>query len=209
MRLFLTSNPFLFEGDRMELNPANGFPALLQESVPAAGKYLLICADPDGWERTDHHAAQDVQAFRDAGFAVSDFTVLDGRNQDQAAKLISEADVVILGGGHVPTQNRFFQKIGLKDLLREYSGVVVGISAGSMNSAGQVYAQPELEGEAVDPDYQRFLPGLGLTSCNILPHYEQWKDDTLDGQRVMDFTARDSRGNSFSTFGRRKLCFCV
>jgi len=31
-----------------------------------------------------------------------------------------------------------------------------------MNCADTVYAQPEEPGEAVDPDYQRFIPGLGL-----------------------------------------------
>lgn len=30
-----------------------------------------------------------------------------------------------------------------------------------MNCADTVYAQPEEPGEAVDPDYQRFIPGLG------------------------------------------------
>lgn len=40
-----------------------------------------------------------------------------------------------------------------------------------MNRAREVYAQPELEGESVDTEYQRFLDGLGLTELMILPHY--------------------------------------
>ena len=32
-----------------------------------------------------------------------------------------------------------------------------------MNCAETVYAQPELEGESMDPEYQRFLPGFGIT----------------------------------------------
>ena len=42
--------------------------------------------------------------------------------------------------------------------------MIFGISAGSMNSAEEVYAQPELEGESLDPNYVRFIPGLGLNS---------------------------------------------
>jgi len=67
-----------------------------------------------------------------------------------------------------------------------------------MNCAAMVYAQPEEPGESVDPAYQRFLPGLGLTYLNILPHYQQVKDDILDGKRLYeDVTFADSFGHSF------------
>lgn len=67
-----------------------------------------------------------------------------------------------------------------------------------MNCADTVYAQPEEPGEAVDPDYQRFIPGLGLTTRNILPHYNQVKDNVLDGLRLFeDITAADSAGHTF------------
>ena len=107
---------------------------------------------------------------------------------------------MILGGGHVPTQNRFFHEIGLRELMKEYEGIVVGISAGSMNSADLVYAQPEEEGEAVDPSYRRFLTGLGLTKTMLLPHYQEVKDDVLDGMRLFaDITCPDSIGKCFYT----------
>ena len=68
----------------------------------------------------------------------------------------------------------------------------MGISAGHMNCAEIVYAQPEMPGEAVDPDYRRFIPGLGLTKYNILPHYQAVKDDYVDGMRLFeDITFRD------------------
>ena len=47
-------------------------------------------------------------------------------------------DLIILAGGHVPTQNRYFQEINLKSLLKNYQGVILGISAGTMNSAETV-----------------------------------------------------------------------
>ena len=82
--------------------------------------------------------------------------------------------------------------------MADYGGVVVGISAGSMNAADMVYAQPEEAGEAIDPAYQRFLPGLGLTKVNLLPHYDRVKDDVLDGLRLFeDITCPDSRSRTF------------
>jgi dipeptidase E len=98
----------------------------------------------------------------------------------------------------VPTQNAFFRKIGLRELMKDYDGIVVGISAGSMNSADAVYSHPEEEGEAVDPDYRRFLPGLNLTKVMLLPHYQNEKDTLLDGLRVYeDIAFPDSMGRTF------------
>ena len=92
----------------------------------------------------------------------------------------------------------FFAQISLRDLLRSYDKIVMGISAGSMNSADVVYAQPELEGEAIDAGYQRFLTGLDLTKTMILPHYQMIKDNILDGMRIIeDITYPDSQGRKF------------
>ena len=80
---------------------------------------------------------------------------------------------------------------------------------GSMNSAEIVYAQPEREGEAVDPAYQRFLPGLGLTKTMLLPHYQENKDDILDGQRVYeDIAFSDSHGRVIYAIPDGSYLFC-
>ena len=193
---FLTSQ--LNPEDRGELNPANGFIEELRRRLPAPLRVLDICSHPDAWEITDFYAGITRGYFEDAGFPVERYLTLDSRNEDRAAELIQSSNLIILDGGHVPTQNRFFQRIGLRDLMKGYTGVIIGISAGSMNAADLVYAQPEEEGEAADPDYQRFLPGLGLTKVNLLPHYQRVKDDVLDGLRLFeDITFQDSRGRTF------------
>ena len=196
MICFLTSRTDL--PGHEELNPANRFIDELRRVLPNPCRALNICSNPDDWAKTDFYAALTRLYFENAGFRFDSFRVLDGRNADQAEALVRDADLLILGGGHVPTQNRFFQKIGLRKLMNYYDGVVVGISAGSMNSAELVYAQPEEEGEAVDPAYRRFLPGLGLTKTMLLPHYQEVKDDVLDGLRLFeDITYPDSIGRCF------------
>ena len=196
MNCFLTSSP-VRPGENA-LNPANGFVDRLRACLPPVSTALFVCSDPDGAARTDAFAAAMRAGFEDKGFRFRRFEVLDRRNQAQAASLVRDAELVILAGGHVPTQNRFFAEIGLGTLLRGFDGVLVGISAGSMNSAETVYAHPELPGEATDPAYRRFLPGLGLTQKMILPHYQLLKDETLDGLRVMeDIAYPDSCGRRF------------
>jgi dipeptidase E len=67
-----------------------------------------------------------------------------------------------------------------------------------MNCAEIVYAQPEEPGEAVSGSYRKFIPGLGLTKYNVLPHYQAVKDDLVDGKRLMkEITYPDSRGHVF------------
>ena len=196
MICFLTSqvNP---EGTGA-LNPANGFIDELRRCLPDPLRVLDICSSPDGWEIMDFYAGLTRGYFEDAGFPIERYLTLDSRNEDRAAELIQSSNLIILDGGHVPTQNRFFQRIGLRALLQGYAGVIVGISAGSMNAADVVYAQPEEDGEAVDPAYQKFLPGLGLTTVNLLPHYDRVKDDVLDGLRLFeDITYQDSVGRTF------------
>ena len=196
MICFLTSSTVLPGTD--ELNPANGFLERLRLCMPKPCRAVFVCADPDGFARTDRFAASVKGSFEAAGFSFQSFSVLDRRTQNEAASLIAHANCLILAGGHVPTQNRFFAQIGLKDCLSGFDGVLIGISAGSMNCASVVYAQPELQGEALDPTYERFLPGLGLTKQMLLPHYQMLKDETLDSLRLMEeITYPDSSGRSF------------
>lgn len=196
MTCFLTSSPCV--AGEAKLNPANGFVDRLRDALPRVCSALFVCSDPDGAEWTDRFAGDMYDAFADAGFTFSSYEVLDRRTQDSAAELIAGAELIILAGGHVPTQNRFFQQIGLRGLLADFPGVIVGISAGTMNSADTVYAHPELSGEAVDPDYERYLPGLGLTQRMVLPHYQEVCDSGLDGLRLFeDIAYPDSMGNEF------------
>ena len=196
MICFLTSR--MDVPDMGELNSANHFIDELRLRFPNSCRALHICSDPDGWEKTDYYASLTRKMFEDAGFAFEQFYTLDSRNEGFAAKLVQESNLLILSGGHVPTQNQFFAKICLRELLKKYEGVVIGMSAGSMNSADEVYSQPEEEGEAIDPAYQRFLPGLNLTKTNLLPHYQINKDEVLDGLRIYeDIACPDSMGKTF------------
>ncbi|MBR5344957.1 MAG: Type 1 glutamine amidotransferase-like domain-containing protein [Clostridia bacterium] len=159
----------------------------------------MLAAYPDDHERNDAMAGDFAAAFEALGRPLSDMLMLDSRMSRKAiASAIAESGVILLSGGHVPTQNAWFRRIGLKNALADYQGIVMGISAGSMNSCGSVYAQPEEPGEAVDPDYKRFIPGLGLTDVMILPHYQMVKDDILDGMRLFeDISIPDSAGRVF------------
>lgn len=200
MIAFLTSSPCVYGAPRAILNPENGFVENLQRVLPEPIRCLYICSDPDDWGANDRLGGEMAVAFEEAGFRFRSFEVLDRRMQAYARELVWRSDLIILAGGHVPTQNRFFHEIGLKQLLQNWPGVLMGISAGSMNAAHEVYSMPEMPGES-RPEFQRFLPGLGLTTINVLPHYQWVKDYIIDGKRLYDEVVfPDSMGKRFHAF---------
>jgi len=203
MHLFLTSSPcnddvpagvklpcIFFERNRFVEN--------LRKRVKSSARLTVIPGDPFSYGLNDGMLETFANCFEYHDMHLSSAELCDGRNEDDVMRIISESDVVLLGGGHVPSQNNFMERIGLKALLWNYSGVVIGVSAGSMNCASRVYAQPELPGESVSAEYHRFIPGLGLTDVRILPHYQKVKNMILDGKRLYeDITFADSLGREF------------
>ena len=202
MTVFLTSHIGGFikkDGQRMpaSLITDNNLVNNLKNRWPERAKVLFIAANPNNIEKSESYRNAFLYAFPFHNMPIETFTICDCRNESIVEQL-ADYNVIILSGGHVPTQNIFFQRISLKEKLDSYKGIVIGISAGTMNCAENVYAHPELEGEAVDLKYQRFIPGLGLTKRMILPHYQMIKNDTLDGLRVFEEIAYpDSIGREF------------
>lgn len=194
--LLLTSSPCV-EG-RADINPANGFAERLLQLVPRPAHGLYVASSPDDVAMTEFAGTGMKEALAEAGVNFISYKMLHSGTAHNAEQLVREADFIILGGGHVPTQNTFFHRIGLPGLLSAWSGLVMGISAGSMNCAAKVYAMPELEGETLNPFYQRFMPGLGLTDIQIIPHFQRLRHEVLDGRRVLeDIGLHDSTGHTF------------
>jgi dipeptidase E len=201
MTVFLTSSPTgpLDRSRAVEgIDSKNRLIENLKARWRPQARCLLVAAAPGEPAQNDAMRQHLRQALEQSGLSTGDFDVWDDRTGALSKETLHTYDVVVLGGGHVPTQSAFFHKIGLREKLHGFCGLVVGISAGTMNSADVVYAQPELDGEATDPNYRRFLPGLGLTGVNVLPHYQMVRDTVLDGKRLFeDITYPDSAGRRF------------
>ena len=197
MNIFITSSPFIDGAPKAILSDRNQFIDRIRGCLPQHPNAVFVASDPGDHSGTCTFASITAAAFADVGIHFGSYQVLDGTSARWAHGMLSHCDFVILCGGHVPTQNAFFRKIRLRHLLKDFSGTVMGISAGSMNLAETVYVQPEEPGESV-PEFPRFAPGLSLTEVNILPHYQKVKDNLLDGKRLFeDITYADSMGHQF------------
>jgi len=179
------------------LNTENGMLERLKKYWKKDSKVLLFMSSPEAAKQNDGFREAFAKAFPMSGLKISAFDLCDSRNEAVVSR-IKEYDALFFSGGHVPTQNAFFRKIGLKQAIDDYEGIVMALSAGSMNCAKTVYAIPELNGEGKDVNYQRFIEGLGLTKRMIIPHYQWIKNEVLDGMRVIDEIALpDSMGKEF------------
>lgn len=185
----------------VSLPQANSLLDNLRADWPEDAQVLLIAAAPDRPDYTDEVHAGLQESFRLSGLPLSRFDFCDSRDESALAHL-AEYHVVILPGGHVPTQNAYHQRIALRERLAAFPGLLIAWSAGAMNCAETVYALPEREGEATNPTYRRFLPGLGLTQQQIILHCNQVCADVVDGLRAIeDMALPDS-------LCRRFLCLC-
>lgn len=172
---------------------SNGFIDRLKAYKTKLTNFVLVSSNPDGFEKTDEHLKFIVDSLNLDGFGIENVVVLDHRFTGDIKGVISNADLVFLTGGHVPTQNKYLKEIGFENIIKEYEGIIVGQSAGSMNLATTVYSPPESE-EDLTSDYQRTFTGMDLTNINIMPHMAFAFDDNVDGngKNTYDYCLEDS-----------------
>ena len=216
MVIFLTSSFIKYQPMNTyvpsPIDESNGFGDNLRKYWVPNSRFLIFASDPTDTVMAEHVKRELHDAFSLSGFSLEEIRYFDYqyienyRTQHEctpktAAKealkeALQWADVFFLAGGHVPTENAFMKECNLKELISDneiFDGIFIGLSAGSMNAADEVYLTPECEGESIDPAYVKFSAGLGFTRINLVPHFEHIKTAILDGQSLLkDIIAQDS-----------------
>ena len=202
MVLYLTGSfiPYQELGSYEKKEPEDcyGFFEDLKTEWPKSANLLYVPCDPEAVSENEHQKRRLLDAFEYTNLPVGEVRIMDEKPDSSLKDLIAWSNVIYLAGGHAPTQLAFMKRIGLKDALLGYEGIVIGLSSGSMNAAYNVYLLPELKGEAADPNFVRFSDGLDLTNIEIIPHAETIKEMTIDGKNVLeDIVLPDSFGSRF------------
>ncbi len=112
------------------------------------------------------------------GFSdLKEFYMIDGRTpKEDGLKLLEKADIIYLQGGDPFIQKNYIRDNGYKDFLENYNGIILGLSAGSMNLGKKSFYSK-------DDDYPKTIiyDGLGLIDITIDPHF-----DVSDKSRVKE-----------------------
>lgn len=202
MVTFLTSDFVEYqssnENHKTEISKDNGFVDNLGKYWKEESHFLVFASDPDALDVIDKVKKQMYDGFNSAGLSISEIESFDHSCTKSLAEMVEWADVIYLAGGHCPTQNKFMKEVKLKENLEAFDGIIIGLSAGSVNAAENVYLIPEMTGEAENPDFDRFADGLGLTDIRMIPHSEYMETVVLDGmQMIKDIILPDSYGRKF------------
>lgn len=105
--------------------------------------------------------------FEEKGIHFEKAYVVDGSmTAEEAQKAVSEADVIWLSGGDTPTQFAYFQQYGLDNVIRRHKGVIIGMSAGSINLAETAICTISCKHAK-----QEIYHGLGCVNITVEPHF--------------------------------------
>lgn len=164
----------------------NGFLDNLKKYMTKRKCMVVISGNPSKKRSGDPNYIT-KESFQMSGIPFKEYIYVDESNKQDIKEYVKKADCINLFGGHLPTANAFINELNLKDLIKDFSGVIIGASGGAMNMADAVYCIPEVEGEHTDKSFNRILKGLALTNINIIPHYHFFEKKIFsDGVRMLE-----------------------
>ena len=162
------SNETDAEGNRFAVAMPDIFVTDIRRYVKKFDNLVYVCSDPDLHEVTDYRGGLVFDSLDLSGLKFVNKVIIDGRNKEKAVELIKSADLVLLAGGRVDLQIKFFKEIGLREILENYKGLVIGGSAGAMNLCEIVFCFPESSTDAKG----FFFEGMGFYDKIVIPHFD-------------------------------------
>lgn len=152
---------------------------LLQKKITERNRFAFVASEFEKKHRkTDNYFKFFLNMFEEKGIYFKEAYVVDGRmSPEKAQRAVADADVIWLAGGDTPSQFAYFKKYGLIDVIKNHSGVIIGMSAGSINLADTAICTRDCE-----HDYQAIYQGLGCVRISVEPHFVMGKfsDELLE-----------------------------
>lgn len=140
----------------------------LQKAIAKRGNFAFVASEFNKLhEKTDKYFTLFLNMFSEINIVFENAYVVDGRMaKEEAQNAVSKADVVWLSGGDTPVQYGYLQEYGLDTILKEHQGVIIGMSAGSINMA-------ELSICTLSCGHvrQQIYQGIGCVDISVEPHF--------------------------------------
>ena len=146
----------------------NEIAQLMKKFIKRRTKFAFIASEFEkNHEETDQYFKEILELFQNIGIDFEKSYVVDGRMEKEMAKdVVRSADVIWLSGGDTPTEYQYLLKYELIDILREHSGVIIGMSAGSINLTKMAICTL-----ACGHDKQEMYEGIGCVGFSVEPHF--------------------------------------
>lgn len=118
------------------------------------GELVFIPSTPDDIYLNNKFLDLTIESFKDMGIYFDSWNLLDYRSTaNEIEESFKRAGVIYICGGDTSKQLSFMKETRLDEYLRNFDGLIMGVSAGAIN-----------------------LERLSLTDIKIYPHYDEDTD---------------------------------
>ena len=152
---------------------------VFRKKINKRNKFAFVASEFEKiHEKTDKYFHFFLNMFEEADIHFEEAYVIDGRmSADEAQKRLAEADVIWLSGGDTPTQFRYFQEYGLDTVIKQHDGIIIGMSAGSINMA-----KTSICTLSCGHFKQEIYNGLACVDISVEPHFirNEVSDELID-----------------------------
>jgi dipeptidase E len=149
---------------------SNDFCRLLKTYIKPDMKFVFVASEFESiYEKTDWYCNHFLKMFSSCGITFNSVHVVDGRmSKETAQDIVRNADVLWLAGGDTPRQFAYLESYGLIQCIREQKGVIIGMSAGSINMTKMAVCTLTCE-----HDELKVYEALGLVEFSVEPHFDK------------------------------------
>ena len=146
----------------------------LKHDIRKTGSLVFIAGEPDNKHTTDIAAQwftrelESIEKVFEKVYSISKKTP-----PHLARKWVRNADMIVLLGGNPLEQKKMCRKMKIWRILRDFEGIMLGMSAGAMNMSQYVMVLP------ISDEYPDFniVPGLNKDGISIYPHNNTAESD--------------------------------
>lgn len=141
------------------------------------GSFLFIASDFSGHSKTDKYTNEFLNMFKNNGIIFDNVHVIDDRiTKEKAMEYIKEADIIWISGGDTLKQIMNLKKYNLIPVLQNKEGLIIGMSAGSINMATRVVLAKDINDNIPK---LAIYDGIGLVNINIEPHLDSASEEHM------------------------------
>ncbi len=155
---------YMFSGVDKEKGFSKEQGQYLKKDIKNNMSICFIASTFDNIDSNDIYFIKEIEFFKNIGISFKDEVLIDSRiSKEYAKEIIKNSDIIFLMGGNPYLQMKSINEYGLKNIIKNKDGIIIGVSAGSINMATHVCYKDE---KILEYD------GIGLADINIYPHLE-------------------------------------
>jgi peptidase E len=145
----------------------------LKKDIIDRNALVSIASSPDDYEKTDKYFSILIEWFKNIGIIFKHYSLVDNRKKD--SQIINEASCIFLSGGTTIKQMEFLRENNFCELLKDYNGIIMGMSAGAINMGkNSLSLKSKKNLETV------IYKGLELADITIIPHFSIFDEDKIN-----------------------------